>query len=92
MTSFSNSPDIESEQYEEVDAEEAIRSLIQSLQQCLNTLEISLIGFVNTEEDITLEQYNEALGTVEEFIDLSKSMKGLLKEFKPKPVRKTAKK
>jgi hypothetical protein len=76
-------PDLVSEsEYGDVPLEQAIRGCIRDLQSSLNNLEQGLINIVDHDE-INHGEYGKVYALSNEFIDLAKELKDIVKSFKP---------
>ena len=76
-------PDLVSEsEYGDVPLEEAIRGCIRDLQGSLNNLEQGLIRIVDHDE-INHDDYGNVYALSNEFIDLAKELKDIVKSFRP---------
>lgn len=76
-------PDLVSEsEYGDVPLEQAIRECIRDLQGSLNNLEQGLIRIVDHDE-INHDDYGSVFSLSNEFIDLAKELKDIVKSFRP---------
>jgi len=76
-------PDLVSESdYGDIPLEQAIRGCVRDLQGSLNNLEQGLIRIVDHDE-INHDDYGNVYALSNEFIDLAKELKDIVKSFKP---------
>jgi hypothetical protein len=76
-------PDLVSESdYGDIPLEQAIRGCVRDLQGSLNNLEQGLIRIVDNDE-INHDDYGNVYALSNEFIDLAKELKDIVKSFKP---------